>query len=191
LRASFFKGMQSSIALWRLDIASELVFAGDAGTTEPSRASRREGIEWSNYLKIYQAMTADFDLNLSQAHFKGDDPAGNYIPGAVNTTASGGITYASGPWSGGLRLRYFGPRPLIEDDSQRSGSSLLVNAKVGYEVTKRLRLGLEVLNMFDRKVDDITYFYESRLQGEAASVMDKHFHPAEPRTLRVSATVQF
>jgi hypothetical protein len=36
-------------------------------------------------------------------------------------------------------------------------------------------------------VDDITYFYASRLPGEpAAGVEDKHFHPAEPRTLRLS-----
>ncbi len=191
LRASLFKGVQSSLALWRLDIASELVFAGDAGTTEPSRASRRQGVEWSNYLKLSRDLTGDFDVNLSRARFKDDDPAGNYIPGSVETTASAGLTYASGPWTGGLRLRYFGPRPLIEDNSQRSGSSLLVNAKAGYDLTKRFNLGLEVLNLFNRKVDDITYFYESRLQGEAASAFDKHFHPAEPRTLRLSARLQF
>jgi hypothetical protein len=191
LRASLFKGVQSSIALWRLDIASELVFAGDAGTTEPSRASRRQGVEWSNYLKLSRDLTGDFDLNLSRARFKDDDPTRNYIPGSVETTASAGLTYASGRWTGGLRLRYFGPRPLVEDNSQRSGSSLLVNAKAGYDLTKRFNIGLEVLNLFNRKVDDIAYFYESQLRGEAASAFDKHFHPAEPRTLRLSARLQF
>jgi len=191
VRASPFKGVQTSVALWRLDIASELVFAGDAGTTQASRASRREGVEWSNYAKLSSRLTGDFDVNLSRARFKDDDAAGNYIPGSVETTASAGLTYASGPWSGGLRMRYFGPRPLIEDNSQRSGSSLLVNAKLGYEVTKQVRLGMEVLNLFNRKVDDITYFYESRLRNEPAGVLDKHFHPAEPRTLRVSAMLQF
>jgi hypothetical protein len=45
--------------------------------------------------------------------------------------------------------------------------------------------------MFNRRVDDITYFYASRLPGEpAAGVEDKHFHPAEPRTLRLSLTIQ-
>jgi outer membrane receptor protein involved in Fe transport len=190
LRASFFKGVQSSIALWRLDIDSELLFAGDAGTTEASRPSRREGVEWGNYLKLSRSTTADFDVNLSRARFKDDAPAGNAIPGASSRTVSGGVTYAEGPWSAGLRLRYFGPRPLIEDDSQRSGSSTLVNAKLGYAATKRIKLGLEVLNLFDRKVDDIAYFYESRLRGEAAGTFDKHFHPAEPRTLRVSLMLQ-
>jgi hypothetical protein len=53
-----------------------------------------------------------------------------------------------------------------------------------------MRLGLEALNVFDRKVDDITYFYESRLAAEAAPVADRHFHPAEPRTLRLSLTIE-
>jgi outer membrane receptor protein involved in Fe transport len=182
--------VQSSIALWRLDIDSELLFVGDAGTTEPSRPSRREGIEWANYLQLSRAVTADFDLNLSRARFKNDDPAGNYIPGATSKTASGGLTYAEGQWGGGLRVRYFGPRPLIEDNSHRSSSSMLVNAKLGYAMAKQVKLGLEILNLFGRKVDDITYFYESRLRGEAAGVSDRHFHPAEPRTLRFSLLLQ-
>jgi len=190
-RAAPFKDLHTSMALWRLDIDSELVFTGDAGTTEASRPSRREGIEWASYIKAPHNITVDFDLTLSRARFKDDEPVGNRIPGSTTRTMSGGLTYAEGPWSAGLRLRYFGPRPLIEDDSERSGSSLLVNAKLGYAVTKQVRIGLEVLNLFDRKVDDITSFYTSRLQGEpAAGVADKHFHPAEPRTVRLSVLLQ-
>ena len=63
--------------------------------------------------------------------------------------------------------------------------------KAAYAVTKQSRIRVEVLNLFDRKVDDITYFYASRLQGEPAQgVADRHFHPAEPRTLRVSLMLQ-
>jgi outer membrane receptor protein involved in Fe transport len=191
LRAAPLRAVQTSLALWRLDIDSELLFVGDAGTTEPSRPSRREGVEWASYFKPTRNVTADFDVTLSRARFKGEDPAGNFIPGATSRTASGGIAYAEGQWSGGLRLRYFGPRPLVEDNSRRSGSSTLMNAKIGYAATKQVKLGIEVLNLFDRKVDDIAYFYASRLQGEpSAGVADKHFHPAEPRSLRVSLTIQ-
>ena len=191
LRAAPFSGLQSSVALWRLDVDSELLFAGDAGTTEPGRPSRREGVEWASYFKPARSVTADFDVTLSQSRFKNDDPAGNFIPGAASRTGSGGVTYASGPWSGGLRLRYFGPRPLVEDNSERSGSSTFVNARIGYAATKRIKFGVDVLNLLDRKVDDITYFYTSRLQGEpAAGIADKHFHPAEPRTLRLSLILQ-
>ena len=93
--------------------------------------------------------------------------------------------------SGSVRIRYFGPRALTEDNSQRSGSSTLVNAMLTYAAAQRVRLRLEMLNLFDRAVDDITYFYASRLQGEpAGGVEDKHFHPAEPRTLRLSLLFQ-
>jgi hypothetical protein len=191
LRAAPFTGVQTSVALWRLDVDSELLFVGDAGTTEPSRPSRREGVEWASYFKPARSVTADFDVTFSKSRFKNDDPAGNFIPGAASRTGSGGVAYASGPWSGGLRVRYFGPRPLVEDNSERSGSSTLVSAKLGYAATRQVKFGIEVLNLFDRKVDDITYFYTSRLQGEpAAGVADKHFHPAEPRTLRLSLILQ-
>jgi outer membrane receptor protein involved in Fe transport len=193
LRAAPFKGFQTSLALWRLDLASELVFAGDAGTTEASRPSRRQGIEWANYYKPFGSVTFDFDLTLSKARFRDVDPAGNFIPGSTDRTLSGGVTFGEKEgWSGGLRLRYFGPRALIEDNSQKSGSSTLVNAQLGYAVSKQAKIKFEVLNLFNRKVDDITYFYTSRLQGEpAAGVDDKHFHPAEPRSLRLSAVLHF
>jgi outer membrane receptor protein involved in Fe transport len=138
-------------------------------------------------------VTFDFDLTLSKARFRNDDAAGNFIPGSTDRTLSGGVNFGDKEgWSGGLRLRYFGPRPLIENDSQKSASSTLVNARLGYAINKQFKLGAEVLNLFNRKVDDITYFYASRLQGEsAAGLEDKHFHPAEPRSLRLSAILNF
>ena len=34
---------------------------------------------------------------------------------------------------GSLRMHYFGPRPLIDNDSVESHSSTIVNARVGYK----------------------------------------------------------
>jgi outer membrane receptor protein involved in Fe transport len=186
-RAAPLKGVQTSVSLWRLDIDSELLFTGDAGTTEASRASRREGVEWATYIKASRNIVADFDVTLSRSRFKDDLGAGQLIPGSPDRTLSAGVTYEQGPWSGGLRLRYFGPRPLSENNSERSGASSLLNLKAGYAPTRRIKFRADVLNLLDRKVDDITYFYTSRLQGEPlGGVADKHFHPAEPRTLRLS-----
>jgi hypothetical protein len=42
------------------------------------------------------------------------------------------------------------------------------------------------LNLFNAHGDDITYFYESQLPGEAQPVADRHFHPVEPRTFRLT-----
>jgi TonB dependent receptor-like, beta-barrel/TonB-dependent Receptor Plug Domain len=193
VRTAYFRRLQSSLALWLLDIDSELLFVGDAGTTEASRPSRRYGIEWANYYRPRSWLTVDADLALSHARFTDNDPAGNRIPGSIETTASLGVG-VNRPlgWFGGARLRYFGPRPLTEDNTVRSSSSTLVNTMAGYRFTRQWQALLEVFNIFDRKVSDIDYYYTSRLPGEpAAGVDDIHTHPAEPRTARVSLRYQF
>jgi hypothetical protein len=52
-------------------------------------------------------------------------------------------------------------------------------------------LSLEVLNVFDKKSNDIEYFYESRLRDEVDPVADKHIHPSEPRSFRVIFNMKF
>ena len=43
-----------------------------------------------------------------------------------------------------------------------------------------------VLNLLNAKADEIQYFYASRLPGEpSAGVGDIHFHPVEPRQVRI------
>ncbi len=74
--------------------------------------------------------------------------------------------------SGELRYRYFGPPPLIEDDSVRSNASNLVSARLGCRVGARLRLDLDVFNLLNAKVSDVDYFYASRLRGEPAAGID-------------------
>lgn len=187
LRTAPLPGLQLSAVLWRLDITSELLFTGDAGTTEPSRPSHRQGLELAAYWRPLQSLTVDADLALSHARYTENDPVGNRIPGAVEKVFSLGAAWTDGgPWSWGLRLRYFGQRPLIEDNSVRSHATLLANAQASYAISRDLRLGIAVLNLFDRKTSDIDYYYGSQLRSEAAPVNDVHTHPAEPRTIRVS-----
>jgi outer membrane receptor protein involved in Fe transport len=192
VRGAWLPGLQTALSLWRLDIDSELLFIGDAGTTEASRPSKRTGIEFANYWNAGKGLVVDADLAWSRARFTGNDAAGDRIPGAIERTASVGITFDDrGPYYGGLRMRYFGPRPLTEDNSVRSTSSTLFNARLGWRPHKRVEVVLDVLNVFDRAVNDIEYFYASQLAGETAPVEDRHFHPAEPRTVRLAARVNF
>ncbi|AXI04436.1 TonB-dependent receptor [Aquirhabdus parva] len=204
LRTEILPHLHSTIALWQLDSDSELVFVGDAGTTEASRPSRRRGIEWTNYYQPSKAWQIDFDAAFSQAKFTDDDLVGNHIPDAIGTTSSMGIAYTpNSPWSVGLRLRYFGPRPLIEDNSVRSTASTLVNAQAGYQFSKHLSGKLEILNLFNRQVNDIEYLYNSCLRSDSATAecsasstnregfLDRHIHPAESRAVRASLRVSF
>ena len=182
-----------TVAFWGLDLASELLFVGDAGTTEASRPSRRRGVEWSYALEINRRLTLDADLAWSRSRFTDDDPAGDRVPGAVEGVVSAGLTlHELGRWSGSLRLRYFGPRPLIEDDSVRSPASTTLNARASYRLSPRYTLNVDVFNLADAKASDIDYFYPSRLPGEPAEgVADIHTHPLEPRTLRASISASF
>jgi outer membrane receptor protein involved in Fe transport len=185
--------LQTSLALWTLDLDSELVFVGDAGTVEAGRPSHRFGIEFANYYSPKPWLTFDADLSLSQGHFTDSDPAGDRIPGAVETVVSAGATVDA--WHnifGSLRLRYFGSRPLIEDDSVRSKATTLVNLEGGYAITPHVKIALDVFNLLNAKDSDIDYFYASRLPGEPLGGLDDiHFHPALPRTARVSLIVGF
>ena len=114
-------GLEMDVAVWRLDLDEELLFVGDAGTTAPSRPSRRWGVEWNTYAAPRPWLTFDADLAWSRARFTDADPAGDRIPGAVERVASAGVTIDSGRLAfGSLRLRYFGPRNLVEDGSVRS-----------------------------------------------------------------------
>jgi outer membrane receptor protein involved in Fe transport len=191
VRTSILPDLQTAVTIFGLDLASELLFVGDAGITEASRPSRRTGIEWQNFYRPRPWLSLDADLAWSNARFRDHAPEGDHIPGSIQRAAAAGASLDFGKVFGSARLRYFGPRPLLEDDSVRSDSSTLVNAELGYRFHAGLVLALEVFNLFDEKVSDIDYFYESQLRGEAEPVADIHFHPAEKRSARLSAQWRF
>jgi outer membrane receptor protein involved in Fe transport len=190
------RGLQTTATLWYLHFDSELIYVGDSGSTEEGPASRRYGVEITNYVYPHPWVNLDFDLSFSQARFLGVPAGENFVPGALNRVVSAGIAVnppagvSAGPF-GGLRLRHFGPRPLIEDNSVHSKSTSIVNGEIGYKFSNRLRLLVEGFNLFDAEVSDIDYFFESRLRDEPAPVEDLHFHAAIPRSARVALQVSF
>jgi outer membrane receptor protein involved in Fe transport len=193
IRTKAVEGLTSSLAVFVLDFDSELLFVGDAGTTEASRPSRRVGVEWTSQYQVLPWMRLDLDLAYTRARFTDFDPAGNFIPGAPAWVASGGMIFGGeSGWFGAFRGRYFGPRPLIEDDSVRSQASLIFNARAGYKFDNGLRLQLDVLNLFNARTNQIEYYYLSRLPGEPiGGVADRHVHPAEPLAVRLTLAGRF
>jgi len=195
LRTTLIPNLQSAVAVFALDIQSELLFQGDAGTTADSgRPSRRVGFEIANLYKPNDWFELDADIAFTRARFTNIDTAGvgDRVPGAVEGVATLTASVDNrGPYFGSARLRYFGPRPLIENNSLRSNSTFLVSGRVGYKFEKRLRLQLDAFNLLNRRASQIDYAYTSQLKTEAAPVNDIHFHPAEPRSLRLSAILSF
>ncbi len=192
VRSEYIPGLQTSFALYQLDFASELTFIGDAGDTAAGRPSRRVGFEFSNYYKVNKWLTVDADLAFAKARFRDFDPAGDYVPGAVEGVASIALSVDQvGPYFGALQLRYFGPRPLVEDNAIRSDKTATLNARIGYRISPKVHFQLEAFNLTNEKSSAIDYFYPSQLKGEAAPVDDVHLHPIESRSLRVTMTAQF
>ncbi len=192
LRTEIIPHLQTSLALWKLKLDSELLFVGDAGTTEASRPSQRHGVEWSAQYTPTKWLTLDLQLSGSKAKFTDGDAAGNLIPGAIDKVASAGITIDKlNHFFGSLQLRYFGPRPLIEDGSKKSLATTMVNLRGGYQFTPKWKASIDVFNLLNRQPSDIDYFYTSQLKNETAPVDDIHFHPVEPRSIRFSVIGNF
>lgn len=185
--------INTSFALWALTLDSELLFVGDAGNTEPSRASRRKGAEFTAYYYFNTHWNIDVEYAYTDAKFSQSAPEGNKIPGAIQNVLQTGINAnLNNGWFGSLRLRYFGERPLTENGSVKSDPSTIWNFRAGYQ-RGDWTLKTDILNLTDSDDHDIDYYYASRLFTDAAGVEteDVHYHVFEPRTIRLSASYRF
>lgn len=201
VRSEMLPGVQMTASTFLLDYASEIVFVGDAGTTEASRPSRRVGWEVTALWKIMPWLGLDVEYASTQARFTTDDPEapGRRIPGAVEGVAKVGFKFDNMPggldgWFGGVNWRYFGPRPLIEDNTARSKATAPLSAQLGYKFSDTFIARLDGFNLLNQKASQIDYYYASRLRGEIGavdSVNDIHFHPLEPASVRLTVTKLF
>lgn len=184
-------GLNLSLVGFWLDLDSELVFVGDAGGTEPNSASRRFGVEFAGFWRPVEPLSLDLSAAYTHARLRGAAAGEDRIPQSVATVLSAGAVWqVTDALKTAVRARHLGPAPLIEDGSVFSDSTTLVSLGAYYTIG-RVQLGLDVYNLFDAQDADITYFYASRLPGEAAGVDDIHFHPVEPRQVRASLRLRF
>jgi outer membrane receptor protein involved in Fe transport len=188
VRSKLVPGLDSSVSLFILDQASEIVFSGDAGDTSARRASRRYGVEWSNTYRPKSWLEFDADLALTHARFVGYDSdqaalyqslagypqaqtgnaPGNYIPNAPTMVASAGITVGEMTgWFGALRWRYLASSPLTEDNAFHSQATSVFNGRVGYRSEDGWRVQLDVLNLLNTKTNQITYAYGSLIKTDS------------------------
>ena len=188
VRSRIIPGLDTSFSVFILDQDSEILFSGDAGNTEATRASRRYGFEWTNHCRPRSWIDIDADLAMTRARFRGYDSdqaevyaalagypeaqignaPGNYIPNAPPMVASAGITLGEKTgWFGSLRWRYLAASPLTEDNAFRSSATGIFNGRLGYRADNGWRIQLDVLNLFDARANQITYAYGSLLKTDA------------------------
>ena len=190
----------ATLALWQLKMESELVFAGDAGTTKPGRASARHGVEATLRWKASREWHFELDAALSQARYEGTVPLGegNTIENALAHVVTAGVNWQEGPWRTSLRLRHLGPRALDTLNTVQTEAVTLLNLGVHYTASKVFTLSLDMFNLTNQTSNDIAYYYASCTAREVASgacvtggIKDTHVHPMEPRSVRLTARVNF
>jgi TonB dependent receptor/TonB-dependent Receptor Plug Domain len=194
----------STLSLWRLNIASELVFDGDHGVTSPNAPTERKGIEFTNFYKPTKSLTLDLDVATSTARFLTNvDNQGTCVPESLNVVTSAGITLDRRDFTASLRMRYFGPRVLDQLGDAVSPPSNLLNTQLTWKRPAGRKITLDILNLLNAESNDVTYSYGSWVPQDAANpayannpsinpllggggVNDYHFHPSEGRLVRLT-----
>lgn len=178
------EGIELIATAWQLDLQQELIFVGDAGTTEIRGPSRRRGVEIAARGQIYGPLYINGSVTYTKAEFRNGDA----IPLAPEVTAYGALLLQ---WPEGLRSQlqatYLGVRPLTEDRSVKAPSWVDVDLSERYVLPVKLPHGrleafLFIQNLLNTKWEQATFYFTSRLRNEAPEgVADIHFVPGNPR----------
>ena len=190
-RAFLTDRLNASIALWQLDIDSELLFVGDAGNTEDTGlGSERKGVEVTTFLQLSNSLSVDMEYSWADSRFTRKVGGLDEVPGALTDVFSGGLSLSlSDKLQGALRIRHFEDYAL--DEGQRAEGSTLLNLRLTYSPTEKFSVTADILNLLDSDDHDVEYFYESQLLNETAPVGDNHYHVFEPRSLRIYFNYRF
>ncbi len=198
-----------TLALWQLNINSELVFDGDHGVTFAGGPTVRKGIEITNYWSPTRWLTVDADVANSSARFLTNfNGQGTSVPEAINVVGTAGVTIERPAYAASLRMRYFGPRVLDQAGDAFSAPSLLFSTQITGKFKNGVQLTFDMFNLFNAQANDIEYYYGSWLPHDAANpalasdpsvnpalggggVNDDHFHPSEQRTFRLTFSKRF
>ena len=177
-------GLMLTATLWGIDLQSELVFAGDQGTTEARGPTKRRGVEAA----IRGQLSGSLYMNSSITWTKAEFTNGEAIPLAPELTAYGALLLQ---WPEGLRTQlqatYMGVRPLTEDRSLKAPSWVVFDLTERYLLPVKLPYGrleafLFIQNLFDTKWEQAIFAFTSRLPNEPpGGVQDIHFVPGNPR----------
>jgi outer membrane receptor protein involved in Fe transport len=175
---------------WFLNLASELVFVGDDGTTEAQGPSHREGLEFGAKVRLLDWLnfTGNFTYT-TRAEFTQTRQA---IPLAPIWTARADLT-ARLPWglASSFEMRYLGDRPADPDRTAIAQGYTLFNWTTRYRY-RDVEAFLSIENLTNTHWRESQFFFTSRLPGEpAAGVSDIHFTPGNPRSVLAGVALHF
>lgn len=198
-----------SLALFQLDLASELVWVGDEGTTEARGPARRRGIEATARVTPLPWLYAEANTTLTNATYV-DNPGNANAVALAPRRIVGATLGADHPVGvfGRLSLLHIGERPATEDRFLAAQGFTRLDAGAGYR-TKRYELALYGQNLLNTQWRESQFANVSRLENETTPAScpkstrplsegatfkgceDVHFTPGVPWSLLGSASVFF
>ena len=198
LRSDLIPKLKVQLALFNIDLQSELIYDQDEGQDQASAPSRRQGVELSAEYHPFPFLELNTDLTASHARFTGGNLAafglgGDHIPNAPGFIGSFGVILDNlGPYYGGLQVRALGQYPLTDDNTAKDAGYTETNLNLGYKLSRSVKFDVQVFNLFNAKADSAAYYYASRLPGEPLDgIADHQDHPLEPISARFAVTATF
>lgn len=188
LRTRVVPRVEVSATYWALKLQSELVFVGDAGTTEARGPSSRHGWEVATRVRLLDWLSFTGDVTISRARFDNGDE----VPLAPRMTSRAElIARQPGGFAASVGMRYLADRYASEDRQQTARGYLLFETTARYRY-KQVEAFVGVENLTNTKWRESQFFFTSRLPGEpAAGVPDLHFTPGNPRSVLGGLAVHF
>jgi outer membrane receptor protein involved in Fe transport len=165
-RTHLFDRLDLAAAAWNLNLGSELVFSGDAGTDEASSLpSRRYGVDFEARWQLNDWLSADYDLSWSHARFSD----GGFVPLAVPIFMNGGLTadFHNG-LTISLRGRYISDRAANETDTVTARGYYLIDLFGRYR-WRDLELSLQLLNLTNTDWREAQFSDNSCVRSEMQS----------------------
>jgi hypothetical protein len=186
VRSKPVRGLQLTAVAFGLDLDSELVWSGDAGTTEASAASRRVGLELGARYAMTNVFFADLAATFTRARFVDVPEAESAVPLAPRRTLSAGLGARPtfGPFTpfASLRVKHLGDRPADDAHTLTAEGFTVVDANVGIRY-RGVEAALDVQNLFDVDWREVQFATTSRLAYEPAPATGIAMTPGWPRTL--------
>ncbi len=176
-----------SADIWYLHLASEQVWSGDAGGTEPSDPTRRFGLDLEGSVEATPWLT--LDANVTWAHATPVTTSGA-LALAPRWMGSGGIAVHDALGFVSLRARGIADRPGNDDGSLTAEGYLIFDLIAG-RTLGRYAIELTVTNLFDTDWREAQFAEKSRVSTTAPLLEQMHFTPGVPLTATVAAAVTF
>jgi outer membrane receptor protein involved in Fe transport len=216
-RARLWERWDLAVALWQLDLDSEIVWNGDDGTTAASGATTRRGVELESRYELTKWLAADLQLSFTRSQFSKDNENGGGLALAPKQTWAGGLAarHGLGPGLARAGLRFYGiaDRPASDDGALVAPGFTQVDLHLGYR-HRWFDVALDVENLLGGNFRSAQFATVSRLQGEPsvgspapagfscgksgrvissngafAGCEDVDYTPAYPLTVRLLATL--